>query len=57
MEIYDAPKLSTYTTAIGAYNSKSFTYGINQQTHTRARARARVRAHTHTYARTNTHTV
>ena len=37
MKIYDAPKLLRYTTTLGAYNSKSFTYKINQHTgmHTR----------------------
>ena len=62
IEIDAAPKLSKYTTALGAYNVKSFTYEINQHmhehthnndnnntnnTHTRARAHTR----THTQAR------
>ena len=61
MEIYAAPKLSKYITALGAYNVKSFTYEINQHmhenthnndnnnnnnTHTRARMRAHTRTHT-----------
>ena len=33
MEIYAAPKLSKYTTALGAYNIKSFTHEINQHMH------------------------
>ena len=32
MEIYAAPELMKYTTALGAYNIKSFTYEINQHT-------------------------
>ena len=46
MEIYDAPKLSWYTTALGAYNGKSFTNRINRNTH----------AHTQTHTHTHTHT-
>ena len=46
MEIYAAPKLSKYTTALGAYNINTFTHEINQHMHTHTRARAR--AHTHT---------
>ena len=53
MEIYAAPKLSKYTTALGAYNIKSFTYEINQ--HTRSRARTHARTHAPTHARTHTH--
>ena len=53
MEVYDAPKLSRYTTAMGAYNCKSSIYGIKQHTHTRARAHART--HVLTHARTHTH--
>ena len=55
MEIYAAPKLSKYMTALGAYNVKSFTHEINQHTHARAHthshtyARARERAHTRTH--------
>ena len=48
MEIYAAPKLSEYMTALGAYNVKSFIYEINQYT----RARAHTHTHTHTRART-----
>ena len=68
MEIYAAPKLSQYMTALGAYNVKSFTYEINQHmhkhtstptdthTHTHtAHTRARARALTH--ARTHKHVV
>ena len=33
MEIYAAPKLPKYTTALGADNIKSFTYEINQRAH------------------------
>ena len=57
MEIYAAPKLSKYMTALGAYNVKSFTYEINQHmheytnTHTHTRARTRAHTHTHTQAR------
>ena len=46
MEIFDAPKLSRYTTALSAYNSKSFIFEINQSTHT----------HTHIHTHTHTHT-
>ena len=45
MEIYVAPKLSKYMTALGAYNVKSFTYEMNQHMH----------EHTHTHAHTHTH--
>ena len=41
MEIYAAPKLSKYMTALNAYNDKSFTYKIN---------------YTHTHTHTHTHT-
>ena len=54
MEIYVAPKLSKYTTALGAYNIKSFTYEINQ--HTRARAHTHT-PHRHTLARAHTRTL
>ena len=33
MEIYAAPKLSKYMTALGAYNVKPFTFDINQHMH------------------------
>ena len=46
MEIYAAPKLSKYMTALGAFNVKSFTYEINQHTH----------EHTHTHTHIHTHT-
>ena len=46
MEIYAAPELSNYTTALGAYNVTSITYEINQHTH------ASEHIHTHTYTRT-----
>ena len=52
MEIYAAPKLSKYTTALGAYNIKSFTYEINQHTHSRARTHTRMHAHTHAHTHT-----
>ena len=52
IEIYASPKLSKYMTALGTYNVKSFTYEINQHTHTRACART----HTHTYTHARTHT-
>ena len=52
MEIYTVPKLSKYTTALGAYNIKSFTYEINQ--HTRARAHTHTH-HTDTRSRALTH--
>ena len=54
MEIYAAPILSKYTTALGAYNTKSFNCEMNQ--HTRARAHARTHARTHTHTHTHTHT-
>ena len=44
-EIYAAPKLSKYMTALGAYNVKSFTYEINQHMH----------EHTHTHTHTHIH--
>ena len=58
MEIYAAPKLSKYMTALGAYNVKSFTYEINQHMHVRALACAHARTYTrmHTHACTHTHT-
>ena len=43
MEIYAAPKLSKYMTALCAYNVKLFTYEINQHTHTHT---LHTRAHT-----------
>ena len=46
MEIYAAPKLSKYMTALGAYNVKSFTYEISQHMH----------EHTHTRIHTTPHT-
>ena len=42
MEIYAAPKLSKYMTALGAYNVKSFTYEINQHRHEHARTHKHV---------------
>ena len=39
IEMFAAPKLSNYTTALGTYNIKSFTYEINQHMHARAHAR------------------
>ena len=56
MEIYAAPKLSKYKTALGAYNIKSFTYQRNQHTHACARASARTHTHPHTHTHTHTHT-
>ena len=44
LDIHDARKLSRYTTAPGAYNSKSFT-SFSTHTHTQT--------HTHTYTHTN----
>ena len=64
MEIYAAPKLSKYMTALGAYNIKSFIYEINQHTHMcththththHTTPHARARALTH--ARTQKHVV
>ena len=55
MEMYAAPKLSKYMTALGAYNVKSFTYEINQDTHEHTHTRARTRAVTH--ALTHEHVV
>ena len=46
LEIYAAPKLLKYTTALGTYNIRSFTYEINQHTHT----------HTHIHTHTLHHT-
>ena len=66
MKIHAAPQLSKYTTALGAYNIKSFTYEINQHTYARARARTHTHTHTHhihtrarspTHARTREHVV
>ena len=52
MEIYAAPKLSRYTTALGVYNIKSFTYEINQHMHiyicTHIHAQTHARVHTYT---------
>ena len=63
MEIYAAPKMSKYTTALGAYNIKSLcSYEINQHTQSRAHTHThththtpRARAHTQTRARARTH--
>ena len=57
MEIYAAPKLTKYMTALGAYNVKSFTYENNQHMHERARThtthtRAHARSHTHAHTST-----
>ena len=49
MEIYAAPKLSKYMTALGAYNVKSFTYEINQHMHEYTNTHTRARAHTRTH--------
>ena len=46
MEIYTAPKLSKYMTALGVYNAKSFTYELNQHTHEHTHTHTRMRAHT-----------
>ena len=51
MEIYVAPNLSKYTTALGAYNIKSFTYELKQHTHAHIHARANARTHTQTRSR------
>ena len=40
MEIYAAPKLSKYMAALSAYNIKSLTYEINQNTHIHTHAQA-----------------
>ena len=48
MEIYDVPKLSRYMTALGTYNSKSFTYKVNPHTHARTHACTHTHTHTHT---------
>ena len=61
MEIYAAPKLSKYMTALGAYNVKPFTYEINQHTHehtqTHTHTHTRTRTHTHTHTHTHKHVV
>ena len=59
MEIYAAPKLSKYVTALGVYNVKSFTYEINQDMHEHTHTHTRTHTHpphTHTYTHTHTHT-
>ena len=52
IEIYAAPKLSKYMTALGAYNVKSFTYKFNQLTHENTHTHIQT---PHTYARLHTH--
>ena len=55
MEIYAAPKLSKYMTALGAYNVKSFTYIlINTCTSTPTHPHTHTHTHTHTHP-THTH--
>ena len=63
MEIYAAPKLFRYATALGNYNIKSFTYEINQHsvclhTHTphTHKTHTHTHTHTHTYRQTHIHT-
>ena len=56
MKIYDAPKLSMYSTASSAYNSKSFTNGINTNTHTHTYTHTLSHMHAHTRTHTYTHT-
>ena len=51
MEIYAAPKMSKYMTALGAYNIKSFTHDINQHMH----EHTHIHTHTHTYTHTHHH--
>ena len=56
MEIHAAPKLSRYTTALGAYTIKSFTSDINQRTHAHTnKQKPHIHTHTHTRARTQAH--
>ena len=50
METLAAPKLSKYTTALGAYNIESFTHKINQQMHAHP-------PHTHTHTLVHTCTL
>ena len=58
MESYAVPKLSKYMTALGAYNVKSFTYEINQHTHTSTHTpHTRPHVRTLTHARTHKHVV
>ena len=52
MEIYVAPKLSKYTTALGTY-VKSFTYETTQHAHAHTHTHT---PHTHTCARAHTST-
>ena len=54
MEIYAAPKLSRYMTALGAYNVKSFTYEFNQHMHKHTHTHTpHTHARSHTYAYTS----
>ena len=55
MEIHAAPKLSRYTTALGAYTIKSFTSDINQRTHAHTN-KQKPHIHTHTHPRTHAST-
>ena len=55
MEIYAAPKLSKYMTALGAYNVKSFTYEINQHMHEYTHTRALTHARTHKHVVRNSY--
>ena len=55
MEIYAAPKLSKYMTALGAYNVKSFTYDKFSNTCTSTHTHTHTHTHTRTHTRTHTH--
>ena len=52
MEIYAAPKLPKYMTALGACNVKFFTYEINQHMHEHTHKHVRARTCTHTRTHT-----
>ena len=57
MEIYAAPKLSKYMTALDAYNVKSLTYKlINPCTSTHTHPHTHTHTHTpHTYGQAHVH--
>ena len=56
MEIYAAPKLSKYMTALGGYNVKSFTYEINQHMHKHTHTHHTHTPHTHAHSHTHAYT-
>ena len=56
MEIYDAPELSRYRTALGVNKEYHLPVKLTHTHHTHARAPSRAHTHTHTHARTHMRT-